>query len=234
ISAASDWVANNQGTVDSIMQIAVKIGIALVAAGLFAAVFGTLGKAATGMVGTVGSVMKVFTGLNRVFTASPILFIVVAAVALISIFKKLYAGSETFRNLWDSISSLLPQVVQLGIQTVMNLVQSLISALPNIISTGTQIIISLIQGLASALPLIISSGAQLIGMLAAGVITNLPNIIMSGIEIVFSLLNGLISAVPSLIAAIPTLFGPVIDAILSVDWLQVGIDIITAIVKGLL
>ena len=234
ISAASDWVANNQGTVDSIMQIAVKIGIALVAAGLFAAVFGTIGKAATGMVGTVGSVMKVFTGRNRVFTASPILFIVVAAVALISIFKKLYAGSETFRNLWDSISSLLPQVVQLGIQTVMNLVQSLISALPNIISTGTQIIISLIQGLASALPLIISSGAQLIGMLAAGVITNLPNIIMSGIEIVFSLLNGLISAVPSLIAAIPTLFGPVIDAILSVDWLQVGIDIITAIVKGLL
>lgn len=234
ISAASDWVANNQGTVDSIMQIAVKIGIALVAAGLFAATFGTIGKMGTGLIGTVSSVAKAVKGLNGAFLANPILFVVVAAVALVAIFRKLYSSSETFRNLWDNISAYLPQVVQMGIQVVMNLIQSLVAALPNIISTGTQIIISLIGGLASALPMVISTGAQMIGTLATGVITNLPSIIMSGIQIVLSLLNGLISAVPSLIAAIPTLFGPVIDAILSVDWLQVGIDIITAIVKGLL
>lgn len=234
ISAASDWVANNQETVDSIMQIAVKIGIALVAAGLFAAAFGTIGKVGTGLIGTVSSVAKAVKGLNGAFLANPILFVVVAAVALVAIFRKLYSSSETFRNLWDNISAYLPQIVQMGIQVVMNLIQSLVAALPNIISTGTQIIISLIGGLASALPMVISTGAQMIGTLAAGVITNLPSIIMSGIQIVLSLLNGLISAVPSLIAAIPTLFGPVIDAIMSVDWLQVGIDIITAIVEGLL
>lgn len=234
ISAASDWVANNQETVDSIMQIAVKIGIALVAAGLFAAAFGTIGKVGTGLIGTVSSVAKAIKGLNGAFLANPILFVAVAAVALVAIFRKLYSSSETFRNLWDNISAYLPQIVQMGIQVVMNLIQSLVAALPNIISTGTQIIISLIGGLASALPMVISMGAQMIGTLAAGVITNLPNIIMSGIQIVLSLLDGLISAVPSLIAAIPTLFGPVIDAIMSVDWLQVGVDIITAIVEGLL
>lgn len=234
ISAASDWAANNQGTVDSIMQIAVKIGIALVAAGLFAAAFGTVGKMGTGLVSTVSSVAKAVKGLNGVFLANPILFVVVAAVSLVAIFRKLYASSETFRNLWDNISAYLPQVIPMGIQVVMSLIQSLIAAIPNIISTGTHIIISLIGGLASALPMIISTGAQIIGMLAAGAITNLPRIIMSGIQIALSLLNGLVSAVPSLLAAIPTLFGLVIDAILSVNWLQVGIDIIAAIVKGLL
>jgi len=234
IDAASGWIANNQETVDSIMQIAVKIGIVLVAAGLFAVAFGTIGRAGAGLAGTIGAVTKTFRGLSGAFMANPIVFVTIAVVALAAVFRKLYANSASFRNLWDNISAYLPGIVQMGVQLVMNLIQSLVAALPGMISAGTEIIISLINGLASALPMVLHAGAQMLGMLIAGVITNLPNIILSGIQIVIALLNGLISAIPSFLSTIPTVFGYIIEAILSVDWLQVGIDIVISIIKGLL
>lgn len=233
ISTGSEWISNNQDTVDSIMQIAVKAGVFLAVAGVLLTVIGTVGKIMTSGAAAIGTVRKAFSLLSSSFMASPVTLVIVGMVALIATFRKLYSSSETFRNIWDSISAYLPQVVQMGMQVVMNLVQSLISALPNVVNTGTQILIGLIQGITSALPGIITYGAQIIGMLIQGIGQNIPNILMSGIQILFALLNGLVSAVPSLIAGVANILATLVDTIMSTNWIQVGIDILTAIIKGI-
>lgn len=233
ISTGSEWISNNKDTVDSIVQIAAKAGVFLVVAGLLLAVIGSVGKVMMSAGTAIGTVRRAFSLLSTSFLASPVTLVIVGLVALIAVFQRLYSSSESFRNIWDNISAYLPQVIQMGLQVITNLIQSLIAALPNVISTGTQILISLIQGIASALPSIIMTGAQLLIMLIQGIGQNLPNMLMSGVQILLALLEGLISAVPSLIAGVGNVFMALIDVIMSTDWLQVGIDILTAIIEGI-
>lgn len=233
ISTGSEWIANNQDTVDSIMQIVVKVGVFLAVAGVLLTVIGTVGKIMTSGAAAIGTVRKAFSLLSSSFMASPVTLVIVGIVALIAVFRKLYSSSETFRSIWDSISAYLPQVVQMGLQVVLNLVQSLISALPDIISTGTQILLSLIQGISSALPGILSYGTQIIIMLLQGIVQNLPNIVMSGIQLIIALGEGLINAVPTLMVSMANILKALAETILSTDWLQVGMDIINAIITGI-
>lgn len=68
--------------------------------------------------------------------------------------------------------------------------------------------------------------------LARTVIANAPQFIKSGIELIVKLGLGLIEAIPDIVAMIPELFAAVIDAILGVDWLSVGWDIISGLING--
>lgn len=234
IGKTSEWIANNQETVSSIMRIVVIIGVFLVAAGVMVGVFGTIEKVFTGTTTVINTVKRAVSLLNIAFTANPIIIVIGAVVTLIAILTSLYNSSEAFRSFWDNIGALLPQIIQMGVQVILGLINSIVSAIPSLINTGTTIVISLIQGLAAAIPGIITAGVQILTTLIQGIITNLPSIIQSGVSIILALLNGLISAIPSILGAIPKIFGALIEGIMSVDWLQVGIDIITSIAEGLI
>ena len=79
IKKGSGWISNNQKTVQTIMDIALKLGIALVVIGAVVTVMGTLGKAVT-------SVKTVWTVLVKAFTASPAGIIIVSIMALVAAF----------------------------------------------------------------------------------------------------------------------------------------------------
>lgn len=233
IGKGAEWISNNQETVDSIMQIVVKVGGFLVVAGTLLTIMGTVGKIMTSGAAAIGTIRKAFSLLSTSFMASPVTLVIIAIVALIAVFRRLYSSSETFRNIWDNISAYLPQVVQMGLQVILNLVQSLVNALPNIISTGTQILLSLIQGISAALPGILTYGTQIIIMLLQGILQNLPQILMSGIQLIFALANGLVNAIPTLMTCVVNILRTIVDTILNTDWIQVGKDIITAIINGI-
>ena len=69
--------------------------------------------------------------------------------------------------------------------------------------------------------------------LADIVIANAPSFIKSGVELIVKLGAGLIQAIPDIIAMIPDLFRGVIEAVLEVDWLGLGMDIVNGIISGL-
>ena len=87
IKKGSGWISNNQKTVQTIMDIALKLGIALVVIGAVVTVMGTLGKAVT-------SVKTVWTVLVKAFTASPAGIIIVSIMALVAAFIYLWNTNE--------------------------------------------------------------------------------------------------------------------------------------------
>ncbi len=105
IQKGSDWISNNQKTVQTIMDIALKLGIALVVIGAIVTVMGTLGKAVT-------SVKTVWTVLVKAFTASPTGIIVVGIMALVAAFIILWNKSESFRNFWINLFNKIKLVLQ--------------------------------------------------------------------------------------------------------------------------
>lgn len=144
------------------------------------------------------------------------------------------AAIQLIGNLVLGIVSMLPQLLQMGIQLILSLAQGIISNLPQILQMGVEIIVSFISGITQMLPMIIQGGIQLIVSLIQGVIANLGNIVQVAAQIIITLAAGLIQAIPQLIDAIPQLVWAIIDAILSTNWLDVGIQIIKGLINGIL
>ena len=375
----SDWVANNQETVATIMKIVAILGVFLIVAGVVTATVGTLGKAMTSLK-TVTTLASKASGLfNSALLSSPITWVIGLIVALIAIFKAcggdveqlgatfsnifgkvggfvgtaataiaqklpeflqfginlvlqivsgiasglpslisggvsmleslitgiqtiaptllsvglsllltllfgilqaipsiLQAGETIIQSLYTGITTLLPVILSAGIQLIQSLLTGIIQYLPTILSAGLQILSMLVQGIVTGLPAllsagisliqmiltgiiqnlpsVISAGLQILGMLAQGIATGLPqllaqalqliplvlqaiasglpSLITSGIQIILMILSGLISAIPTLIGMIPELFSGVVDAVTSIDWLDVGSNLVNSIKDG--
>lgn len=144
------------------------------------------------------------------------------------------AAIQLIGNLVLGIVSMLPQLIQMGIQLILSLVQGIIANLPQLLQMGVQIIISLVSGITQMLPMIIQGGIQLIISLIQGIIANLGNIVQAAVEIVITLAAGLIQAIPQILNAGWQLLCALVDCFWETDWLQVGIDIIVGIIKGII
>lgn len=100
IDKGSEWIANNQQTVQSVMNIALRLGIMLVVIGTVVGAIGTIGKAVSGVSAAIKTARLVWLAFNAVFAATPIGWIVIAIVGLIAAFVLLWNKSEAFRNFW--------------------------------------------------------------------------------------------------------------------------------------
>lgn len=110
-----------------------------------------------------------------------------------------------------AISESAPQVTDGAVELIMTLVTGFVDMVPEIISTAGTLILGLINGLTSHAPEIVSTAGTLIKNLASGFIEYMPQIIR---------------AMGELAAAI-------IDALMDVDWIQVGKDVIRGLINGI-
>jgi phage-related protein/SLT domain-containing protein len=140
---------------------------------------------------------------------------------------------KLMQNFIKGLKETLPQIIQAAIELIKGLLQGLLQSLPTIVQAGIQLVLALLQGILDRLSVIIQGAIQLIMGLVQGLIENLPLIIKTGIEIIVALAIGLIKAIPKLIAAIPTIFGSFIKGIFSINWLELGWEIIKAIANGI-
>ncbi len=169
IQKGSDWISNNQETVQTIMNIALKLGVVLVVLGTVIGVVGTVGKAILSAKTAITTMKTAWTVLSTAFTASPIGLVVIGIIALVAAFVILWNKSEAFRNFWiglfDNVkgavtqawSTLQPALENLG-QNLMKLYEAakpileVIGAIAGAIGTvfvGT--FVGAIQGVLSAL-----------------------------------------------------------------------------------
>ena len=166
----------------------------------------------------------------------------------------LSAGVQLIQSLLTGIIQYLPTILSAGLQILSMLVQGIVTGLPALLSAGISLIQMILTGIIQNLPSVISAGLQILGMLAQGIATGLPqllaqalqliplvlqaiasglpSLITSGIQIILMLLSGLISAIPTLIGMIPELFSGVVDAVTSIDWLNVGSNLVNSIKDG--
>ena len=155
----------------------------------------------------------------------------------------------------QGISTLLPDIMNAATVLIMGLIQGLSAAAPQLITSAVMMINTLVNGLISNLPMIIAAALQLILTLADGLIANLPTMIQSaitlivgfiqgigsmlpqivqtGIQLLYKLIDGLIQAIPQLIAAIPQIGSAIWDGLTSINWIDLGKQIISAIWNGI-
>lgn len=203
VQKGSDWVSNNQETVATIMRIVAILGVFLIVAGVVTTTVGTLGKAMTTLK-TVTTLASKASGLfNSALLSSPITWVIGLIVALIAIFKA--CGGD---------------VEQLG------------ATFSNIFGKVGGFVGTAATAIAQKLPEFLQFGINLVLQIVSGIASGLPSLIISGIQIILMILSGLISAIPTLIGMIPELFSGVVDAVTSIDWLDVGANLVNSIKDG--
>lgn len=141
-------------------------------------------------------------------------------------------ATTVITTLFNGLAAQLPQLVPIGFNAVLNVVQGLLDNLPQIIDTGLKLLEGLAEGFANALPNLISKIPTMIVQLVSTIYSHLPQIIQTGVSILSSLAQGFVSAIPQLIGQIPGIISQVWNAFTSVNWLDVGINIIKGIASG--
>ena len=146
----------------------------------------------------------------------------------------LNSGILAAGNFINGIVQRLPMIVVTAIQFIMTLAQGIISNFPLILQIGTQIIVNLVSSITQSIPMLIQGGFQLITGLIQGIAQNLPAIVQAAITIIMSLVGGIITALPQIWGAIKMIPSIIWNAIFSVNWLEIGLELIKAIGKGII
>ena len=142
-------------------------------------------------------------------------------------------GGEMLNTLVGGIAAALPSLVESALQLTVSFTNQLIASLPQVLSTGKTVLLSVVQGIQTALPSILASAGQAIGTLLTGIIQNMPSIIAAGFDLVISLITGLGNAAPDLFNGAADLIRNVWEAVKSINWAQVGRDIVQGLINGI-
>lgn len=142
-------------------------------------------------------------------------------------------GIAIISSLISGIAQQLPTLIPTAVEMILTLASSLLSNIDQIIDAGIDLLVGLAQGLVNALPQLINKAPTIIGQLASAIIRNLPKILQAGIKILGMLATGLIQAVPQLISKIPSIISQIKNAFTSINWGEVGSNIIKGIANGL-
>lgn len=121
------------------------------------------------------------------------------------------AATSLVSSFLGAVRDSAPQVTDGAVELIMTLVTGFVDMIPEIISTTGTLILGFINGLTDHAPEVVATAGSLIKNLASGFIEYMPQIIR---------------AMGELAAAI-------VDALMDVDWLQVGKDVIWGIIKGI-
>lgn len=142
-------------------------------------------------------------------------------------------GVQILQNIATGIVQMLPQIVVGAIQIITTLIDTISGNLPTILNGAVEIINTLVDGLINNLPQIINATVELIGAILSAIITNLPQIMTAGVQIILKLVSGLISAIPHVISGVAKVAKKIISTFKDTNWLEVGVNVIKGIAKGI-
>ena len=142
-------------------------------------------------------------------------------------------GVEIVTNVANGIMEGLPQIISTAGDLVNRFVEFLIQNAPAILAAGAQLLLNLAQGLISNLPAIISSAASIVGQLLTTLASYLPDLLAQGISLVANLIAGLISMIPDIISAAGDIIRNIKDQFSSINWAEIGKNIISGIANGI-
>lgn len=145
----------------------------------------------------------------------------------------LNAGLEIILALIDGLIQALPQLIAILPQIIDNMVTFFTTNMPQIIQIGIQVLLALIDGLIQALPQLIAMLPTIITAINNGLLAHLPELINAGVQIIVALAQGLAQAIPQLIGAVPQIISALWNAFTSVNWGEIGSNILNGIGAGI-
>ena len=160
--------------------------------------------------------------------------VVVAVTGLSAVVPKLLiATSQIVGNLMQGLSNSMPQIISGAVTLIEGLVDGLVDNVPLLAMGAVQLVTSLANGLIENLPRIIDAGVNLITGIISASYSMMPQIIQNGMQLVVNLAVGLVRAIPQLIAALPRITGAIVKGFKSVNWFDLGLQLIKSIWEGI-
>ncbi len=160
--------------------------------------------------------------------------IIVAVAGISTVVPQLLdAASKIVSNLMQGLTNSMPQIVNGAVTLVEGLVNGLVNNIPLLIMGAVQLVASLANGLIANLPRIIDAGVNLITGIVSASYSMMPQIIQNGMQLVVNLAVGLVRAIPQLIAALPRITGAIVKGFKSVNWFDLGLQLIKSIWEGI-
>lgn len=141
-------------------------------------------------------------------------------------------GIEIINSLVTGILNSLPQIISSAGTILSKFIEFIMQNLPTVLGAGVQLVLSMVNGIIQSLPEIISAAVTVVGELLNTVLSNAPKLIEGGLTLIGELAAGIISAVPELIGKIPGIISDIKKEFTSIDWGQVGKDILSGIANG--
>ena len=143
-------------------------------------------------------------------------------------------AQDAIRMIVTSLTDNLPQILQSGIEILLALIDGFIEMIPELMPAIVLVVMQIVQALVDNLPHIIQSGINLILALIKGITGSLGVILQHAPEIIESLVKGLVEAIPILLQGAWELVKALSDYLTSVNWAQLGIDIMVALANGVI
>lgn len=160
--------------------------------------------------------------------------IIVAVAGISTVVPQLFdAASKIVSNLMQGLTNSMPQIVNGAVTLIEGLVNGLVNNIPLLIMGAVQLVASLANGLIANLPRIIDAGVNLITGIVSASYSMMPQIIQNGMQLVVNLAVGLVRAIPQLIAALPRITGAIVKGFKSVNWFDLGLQLIKSIWEGI-
>ena len=160
--------------------------------------------------------------------------IIVAVAGISSVVPQLLdAASKIVSNLMQGLTNSMPQIVNGAVTLIEGLVDGLVDNVPLLVMGAVQLVASLANGLIENLPRIIDAGVNLITGIISASYSMMPQIIQGGMQLVVNLAVGLVRAIPQLIAALPQITGAIVKGFMSVNWFDLGLQLIKSIWEGI-
>ncbi|MCC8070024.1 MAG: phage tail tape measure protein, partial [Ruminococcus sp.] len=205
---------------------------------IFAIVNGILEHLTDIIVCAIQIVMAIVTGIieNVTLLLSAVISIVMTIVNLVleNLPMLINVALEIVMALVNGILQNLSPLLEMGIQLVLELVNALLQNLEPILGATIEMIMAIVDGLSSNMETLISCAILIIETLIQGITDNLELIINCAIKLIVQLATGLVQAIPKLVAVIPQIIDAIWNAITSVDWLDLGVNVLKGIADGLI
>lgn len=250
IQKGSDWVANNQETVSTIMNIVMYLGIFLIAAGALTVVIGTVGKTLMGLTGIFRGIKTVMSGAGFLAALGPIAAIAAAVIGLIAIFEACGGDVTKLQGMIGSAFSsvggfvfgalsaaaqYLPGFLQFGAELLTSIASGISQQLPTLLTRGAQMIQSISTGITAALPGITQKASQLLTSFLTAIITGLPRLLTSGANMILSMLQGIGMILPGIAQMATQLLLSFLNTIVSglPSLLSSGAALVISLVSGI-
>ena len=145
----------------------------------------------------------------------------------------LNSGVQAVQSIVSGIVQMLPSVLQSAVEVVSAFLGMIVQNLPEVLSAGADILQSVVEGIGQSLPYIWQAAVDLLQNFLTTIVQNLPEIIAAGFDLIVSLIEGIGNAMPNLITSAGKIYRTIWDTITSINWPQLGMDIVRGLINGL-
>ena len=144
------------------------------------------------------------------------------------------SGLNLLAKFVEGIINAIPQLVAALPRIITSFIDGILGMLPRIMETGVNLLLRFVNGIIDAIPQLVAALPKIISGFVNGIARHLPQILQTGITLLGKLVVGIIQAIPQIIAALPQIISAIWDGLTSVDWGNLGWNVIQGIKNGLM